>query len=89
MPAVSLFWNTNVAVMTCENNFPLRVGVAACGGSHSEGWQGYALLSAASLDSTSLMGTSPPTHPTPPPPYSSMLMSLMFWSPLKVKGSTS
>ena len=67
MPAVSLFWNTNVAVMTCENNFPLRVGVAACGGSHSEGWQGYALLSAASLDSTSLMGTSPPTHPTPPP----------------------
>ena len=88
MPAVSLFWNTNVAVMTCENNFPLRVGVAACGGSHSEGWQGYALLSAASLDSTSLMGTSPPTPP-PPPPYSSMLMSLMFWSPLKVKGSTS
>ena len=85
MPAVSLLWNTNVAVMTCENNFPLRVGVAACGGSHSEGWQGYALLSAASLDSTSLMGTSPP----PPPPYSSMLMSLMFWSPLKVKGSTS
>ena len=85
MPAVSLFWNTNVAVMTCENNFPLRVGVAACGGSHSEGWQGYALLSAASLDSTSLMGTSTP----PPPPYSSMLMSLMFWSPLKVKGSTS
>ena len=84
MPAVSLLWNTNVAVMTCENNFPLRVGVAACGGSHSEGWQGYALLSAASLDSTSLMGTSPP-----PPPYSSMLMSLMFWSPLKVKGSTS
>ena len=64
MPAVSLLWNTNVAVMTCENNFPLRVGVAACGGSHSEGWQGYALLSAASLDSTSLMGTSPP----PPPP---------------------
>ena len=60
MPAVSLLWNTNVAVMTCENNFPLRVGVAACGGSHSEGWQGYALLSAASLDSTSLMGTSPP-----------------------------
>ena len=59
MPAVSLLWNTNVAVMTCENNFPLRVGVAACGGSHSEGWQGYALLSAASLDSTSLMGTSP------------------------------
>ena len=88
MPAVSLLWNTNVAVMTCENNFPLRVGVAACGGSHSEGWQGYALLSAASLDSTSLMGTSPPPHP-PPPPYSSMLMSLMFWSPLKVKGSTS
>ena len=87
MPAVSLLWNTNVAVMTCENNFPLRVGVAACGGSHSEGWQGYALLSAASLDSTSLMGTSPP--PTPPPPYSCMLMSLMFWSPLKVKGSTS
>ena len=87
MPAVSLLWNTNVAVMTCENNFPLRVGVAACGGSHSEGWQGYALLSAASLDSTSLMGTSPPTPP--PPPYSSMLMSLMFWSPLKVKGSTS
>ena len=87
MPAVSLLWNTNVAVMTCENNFPLRVGVAACGGSHSEGWQGYALLSAASLDSTSLMGTSPP--PPPPPPYSSMLMSLMFWSPLKVKGSTS
>ena len=86
MPAVSLLWNTNVAVMTCENNFPLRVGVAACGGSHSEGWQGYALLSAASLDSTSLMGTSPPP---PPPPYSSMLMSLMFWSPLKVKGSTS
>ena len=82
MPAVSLLWNTNVAVMTCENNFPLRVGVAACGGSHSEGWQGYALLSAASLDSTSLMGTSPP-------PYSSMLMSVMFWSPLKVKGSTS
>ena len=66
MPAVSLLWNTNVAVMTCENNFPLRVGVAACGGSHSEGWQGYALLSAASLDSTSLMGTSPP--PPPPPP---------------------
>ena len=65
MPAVSLLWNTNVAVMTCENNFPLRVGVAACGGSHSEGWQGYALLSAASLDSTSLMGTSPP----PPPPH--------------------
>ena len=88
MPAVSLLWNTNVAVMTCENNFPLRVGVAACGGSHSEGWQGYALLSAASLDSTSLMGTSPPPSP-PPPPYSSMLMSLMFWSPLKVKGSTS
>ena len=87
MPAVSLLWNTNVAVMTCENNFPLRVGVAACGGSHSEGWQGYALLSAASLDSTSLMGTSPPPHP--PLPYSSMLMSLMFWSPLKVKGSTS
>ena len=87
MPAVSLLWNTNVAVMTCENNFPLRVGVAACGGSHSEGWQGYALLSAASLDSTSLMGTSPP--PPPHPPYSSMLMSLMFWSPLKVKGSTS
>ena len=87
MPAISLLWNTNVAVMTCENNFPLRVGVAACGGSHSEGWQGYALLSAASLDSTSLMGTSPP--PPPPPPYSSMLMSLMFWSPLKVKGSTS
>ena len=86
MPAVSLLWNTNVAVMTCENNFPLRVGVAACGGSQSEGWQGYALLSAASLDSTSLMGTSPPP---PPPPYSSMLMSLMFWSPLKVKGSTS
>ena len=86
MPAVSLLWNTNVAVMTCENNFPLRVGVAACGGSHSEGWQGYALLSAASLDSTSLMGTSPPP---PPPPYSSMLMSLMFWSLLKVKGSTS
>ena len=86
MPAVSLLWSTNVAVMTCENNFPLRVGVAACGGSHSEGWQGYALLSAASLDSTSLMGTSPPP---PPPPYSSMLMSLMFWSPLKVKGSTS
>ena len=85
MPAVSLLWNTNVAVMTCENNFPLRVGVAACGGSHSEGWQGYALLSAAALDSTSLMGTSPP----PPPLYSSMLMSLMFWSPLKVKGSTS
>ena len=47
MPAVSLLWNTNVAVMTCENNFPLRVGVAACGGSHSKGWQGYALLSAA------------------------------------------
>ena len=88
MPAVSLLWNTNVAVMTCENNFPLRVGVAACGGSHSGGWQGYALLSAASLDPTSLMGTSPPTPP-PPPPYSSMLMSLMFWSPLKVKGSTS
>ena len=88
MPAVSLLWNTNVAVMTCENNFPLRVGVAACGGSHSEGWQGYALLSAASLDSTSLMGTSTPPPP-PPPPYSSMLMSLMFWSPLKVKGSTS
>ena len=66
MPAVSLLWNTNVAVMTCENNFPLRVGVAACGGSHSEGWQGYALLSAASLDSTSLMGTSTP--PPPPPP---------------------
>ena len=65
MPAASLFWNTKVAVMTCENNFPLRVGVAACGGSHSEGWQGYALLSAASLDSTSLMGTSPP--PPPPP----------------------
>ena len=65
MPAVSLLWNTNVAVMTCENNFPLRVGVAACGGSHSEGWQGYALLSAASLDSTSLMGTS---TPPPPPP---------------------
>ena len=65
MPAVSLLWNTNVAVMTCENNFPLRVGVAACGGSHSEGWQGYALLSAASLDSTSLMGTSPPPHPPP------------------------
>ena len=65
MPAISLLWNTNVAVMTCENNFPLRVGVAACGGSHSEGWQGYALLSAASLDSTSLMGTSPP-HPPPP-----------------------
>ena len=86
MPAVSLLWNTNVAVMTCENNFPLRVGVAACGGSHSEGWQGYALLSAASLDSTSLMGTS---TPPPLPPYSSMLMSLMFWSPLKVKGSTS
>ena len=63
MPAVSLLWNTNVAVMTCENNFPLRVGVAACGGSHSEGWQGYALLSAASLDSTSLMGTSPPPPP--------------------------
>ena len=87
MPAVSLLWNTNVAVMTCENNFPLRVGVAACGGSHSEGWQGYALLSAASLDSTSLMDTS--TLPPPLPPYSSMLMSLMFWSPLKVKGSTS
>ena len=66
MPAVSLLWNTKVAVMTCENNFPLRVGVAACGGSHSEGWQGYALLSAASLDSTSLMGTSPPP---PPPPH--------------------
>ena len=66
MPAVSLFWNTKVAVMTCENNFPLRVGVAACGGSHSEGWQGYALLSAASLDSTSLMGTS---TPPPPPPH--------------------
>ena len=65
MPAVSLLWNTNVAVMTCENNFPLRVGVAACGGSHSEGWQGYALLSAASLNSTSLMGTS---TPPPPPP---------------------
>ena len=65
MPAVSLLWNTNVAVMTCENNFPLRVGVAACGGSHSEGWQGYALLSAASLDSTSLMGTSPPPPPLP------------------------
>ena len=65
MPAVSLFWNTNVAVMTCENNFPLRVGVAACGGSHSKGWQSYALLSTASLDSTSLMGTSTP----PPPPH--------------------
>ena len=26
MPAVSLFWNTNVAVMTCENNFSLEGG---------------------------------------------------------------